>query len=281
LLSYVLLAAGLTFNQHAGAIVLRTDWLGAFLNFPAEFAKMAKYALYGVYTDHKAAASYNPFLWTMSIELVGSMLVFCFLFVVPRLRRPLLAAILITVFLAANKSFFALFFLGVSLALVRRAGCLQACDSMPVRIASWSVLAAYLMLHARSVDITHHSLGAILEASALTVALYVNTPAMRWMSRPVSTFLGRVSFPLYLVHFAVIVSPLSWAIVQLNGMNRLNLINALAIGAAAVALSFFVAYVFMHVEQRMHRLLRRQILHIDVPAGSSAVQDRSWKLLGR
>ena len=78
---YILMKAGLTFNIEAGIIIHREDWLVSVIQFQPNILELLYYAFYKVYDGHSSLISYNPFLWTMSVELIGSMLVFLFLYV--------------------------------------------------------------------------------------------------------------------------------------------------------------------------------------------------------
>jgi len=93
LLTYLIMIFGLDYHKKAAEILHREDWLGNFLQFAPSLYGLFKYSLIDVYTSHITKFSYNPFLWTMSIEMVGSMLVFLLCYIWPRLKRPAIGRI--------------------------------------------------------------------------------------------------------------------------------------------------------------------------------------------
>ena len=119
---YLLMKFGFTWNSFAGKIVHREDWLGKFIQFPPYFGGLIRYAFIDVYIHHTLENSYNPFLWTMSIEMIGSLLVFSYLITFKHQRKPLVTALICAGFLAYFNTFFSLFFIGIALAILRARG---------------------------------------------------------------------------------------------------------------------------------------------------------------
>jgi len=260
LISYLLMKAGMTHHKEAGRILDRMDWLGIFIDFEPDLVGVLKYSTYDVYANHTLANSYNPFLWTMGVELAGSLLVFSYLSVLNQLKRPLLVTLVIFLFLWANKSYYAPFFFGVMLSLARRDGHLEADRSWGRQMVSWGLILYYVFVHVRSGKVTESLIHGVRESALLTLALYLNPPILRFMQFRVSQFLGDISFPLYLVHFAVIVSFLSLGAVELDRLHKLNVTNAVCLSLAVCVLSLLASLVFMRVERYLQSLLRRRIL---------------------
>jgi hypothetical protein len=77
---YVVMSAGLTFIREAAVLVRREGWLGALLNFdPQHRRRLVLRACQGLRRGRShvvRATQYNPMLWTVSIDLAGSALVF-------------------------------------------------------------------------------------------------------------------------------------------------------------------------------------------------------------
>lgn len=256
-LSFVLMKANATLNHEAARVLHRQDWLGAFLNFGPTYASLVQFATFGVFTGNGSKQSYNPFLWTMPIEMLGSVLVFTFLFVMPSLRRPLWVAGVIALFLIGQGSYLGLFFVGVGLALLRAGGTLDrlAAARWGQPIAGVLLIALYLYycygMKAPSVD------GDLLVSCALVALLYMHRGARRLFSNRVSRFLGFISFPVYLVHFAVLVTFTSAGALYLHDSGQLTSRGALVVGAASALLSVVVAYGFARLEARLQALTNR------------------------
>lgn len=216
-ITYLLMRLGLNFNSAAGDIVQRSDWLGAFLQFEPSFAKMLRYGLISVFTDGVGPTSYNPFLWTMSIELAGSLLVFC-LFPIKRcLRNELFALSVATLYLWLLGSLFALFLAGVVFGMLRDRGVFDALRRNVElnRAASVAGVVAIYLLDKYS---TRWGLPAsvmkIALASSIVFVCYASRDLLTFVRAKISRGLGRISFSLYLMQFPVIVSFTSWCIVQ-------------------------------------------------------------------
>ena len=77
-----------------------------------------------------------------------------------------------------------------------------------------------------------------------------NRPACRFFGETgVSRLLGHISFPLYLVHFAILVSFTSWATVTAYDAGALSQWVAVGISLASIILSVAAAFAFLPVEQ--------------------------------
>jgi peptidoglycan/LPS O-acetylase OafA/YrhL len=111
-LTYFIIKLGVDFHKRAAVILNRNDWLGEFLDFNVSLFFLIKYSLMNVYTSHTRTESLNPFLWTMSIEIIGSMIVFLYCYAWERLKRPAILCLVLAIILSAMGSFYSLFFGG-------------------------------------------------------------------------------------------------------------------------------------------------------------------------
>lgn len=260
LISYLLMKAGMTHHKEAGRILDRMDWLGIFIDFEPDLVGVLKYSTYDVYANHTLANSYNPFLWTMGVELAGSLLVFSYLSVLNQLKRPLLVTLVIFLFLWANKSYYAPFFFGVMLSMARREGYLEGGRAWWRLTVSWVVILHYVWVHVSSGQVTDSTIRGVRESALLALALYINPPILRFMQSRLSRFLGDISFPLYLVHFAVIVSFLSVGAVALEKAHQLQLTSAVGLGLASCLLSLVASRLFMSIERYFQSHVRSWVL---------------------
>ncbi len=256
LIAYGLMKAGITFNHPSAVIVHREDWLGAFLPFEPDFGSMLQYALWDVYGNHTAITSYNPFMWTMSMEMIGSLAVFVFLYASPSLAAPLRTAAIVAVAFFVLGSWYALFFVGVTFGYLRRNGALHRLQLD----RRWQVASALGMLAtALGVSYLADKQWFWFDGAAAVVlvgAFYTNGIALWAFRGRVSQALGAISFPLYLVHFCVLVSITSYWITSSATLDRKTM---LAIAAGSVATSLVAAAVFYQVEKRLLDLMNRVV----------------------
>ena len=254
LITYCIMVMHFDYHMAASAILQRPDWLGDFLQFNASFFKFLRYALLGVYVAHTRELSYNPFLWTMSVEMAGSMLVFLFCYLWPRLRSPQWVCFGLIIWLTIIGSLFALFFAGVLLGYLRQQGYLDKLlqDRMHKLLATGIVIGVAGMLIATSgINLSGAFLPLMLLVSMLLVfSFYTQSGFKAFFSNKLSHFLGDISFPLYLVHFQVLISLMSWLVVRDYALKGVIDQGAmLRFACISVAASLFIAWCFRQTEK--------------------------------
>jgi peptidoglycan/LPS O-acetylase OafA/YrhL len=249
-------------HNQASAIVDRPDWLGELIAFDFSIVGLFRYSLLGVYTSHTRASSYNPFLWTMSLEMIGSMLVFLTCYLWPRLRNPKALLAFVALALFALNSFLCLFFAGMFLGLLRT-------ESFYIRRAAssrWQIasLAGFAVLVLFLVASNGHPLPLFCDlaaAIAIVFVLYTQDGLRRFLRGRLSTWIGDVSFPIYLVQFAVIISLESWLVAVWNARHAGTAWLPL-IGLTAVAVTLLVAWIFRQAERTLLGHADRIVLRV-------------------
>jgi peptidoglycan/LPS O-acetylase OafA/YrhL len=201
----------------------------------------------------------------MRTELVGSVLVFALLLGHARLRRPMLWTALLALGLLAARSPLCCFMLGLLLGQARGIGVFERTRA---RLLPWQIGAGAALLYAL-VCFTqlHPKPGSYLNmvlAGATLMLIYSSARLSDFFGfNPVSKFLGLISFPLYLVHYAVLISLMSWLIVAFGANGQLALPAILGIAAVTIAVSLAGAFAFTPVEagtRRFNRALARLVL---------------------
>jgi peptidoglycan/LPS O-acetylase OafA/YrhL len=255
---FLLMALHLTFNVAAGRVVGREEWLGRVLGFAPSLEGVVAFSTGGVFLPVEHGVDYGPFLWTMAVELWGSFLVLLLCLCERRLGRPEV------VLSFAGLCLFSLtllsgFFFGALIAYVHRRGGLAFRQpgrrrgvTVAVVIAA-CVLLAGLATWSGATDLwggvvqRRNVLCAVLAA---ILVLAASSSAWIWdlLSSPLSLWLGRISFPIYLMQFPVLVSPTSAAIILADNAGILNLPVALIIAAGSLALTLAAAAAFLPVE---------------------------------
>jgi peptidoglycan/LPS O-acetylase OafA/YrhL len=238
----LLVAAHLTFNAGASRIVRRQDWLGPWLDFSPDLASVLTYALGGVFLPGSTKA-YLPFLWTMVTELWFSYIVLILCVLERRFRWPYLILLgIAAIVLAANHPVAVCFPLGAMLALAQRDGHLSAI--LPLR-SSIAIVAFALLAGAVLRAFTYDEWGNILIGVILVTTVLLSPNLAQLLSGRVSQALGRLSFPLYLAQFPILVSLTSGLIVAWGAPGA---VGAIVIGLVSIAATLALAALMLPVE---------------------------------
>jgi peptidoglycan/LPS O-acetylase OafA/YrhL len=260
---YVLMRSGLTFNHQAAPVVQRQDWLGIFLSFDPSVLHLLRYSLSDVFTAGPNETAYNPFLWPMGIELIGSAFIFCVAIVYPKLRHPARIMAGVALFLLALNNFMALFALGMWFGILRRHGVFARLQSrlLPNRIVTLAALAALFMLDRHpEFSLFHHQWGRMLFAAIAVFVFYASADLIILMRSRLSSFVGKISFPIYFMQFPVIVSWTSWCLVQASQSTGSLFASPAVVVASSAVLVIIVATVVEFVEARYLRWIDNIIL---------------------
>jgi peptidoglycan/LPS O-acetylase OafA/YrhL len=206
--TYALLVSGLI-----PAAAQRPFPLDQFLAFTPTVEGLLSFSLLKVFVAYSGAESYDPPLWTMTYEFFGSFMVFALIaYLRPSRLRTLLLALLFLL-LTALQTYFALFVAGILIADVfpligastaaNRAGALLCGAGMLLVALPYSWFAAVY----------------IGGATCLTAGAAFCAPVRRFFESRLSSFLGWISFPLYLVQAAAIyvLAPRGLALLASHG----------------------------------------------------------------
>lgn len=175
----------------------------AMFGFDPTLEHLFRFALFDVYFRYEFSQTYLGVLWTMSYELLGSYLLLLVLFISP--GRPIAFVLLLAVILVAFFYFYKnamgvyipLFFIGALLAQAFSAGWIAKLPRFVPVLAL--MLGSGLPLFFSSQALP----GGIVVGwvTALFVVGCIGTTSVReFLSSPFSHYLGKLSFPLYLVH---------------------------------------------------------------------------------
>lgn len=216
-ISWLLLTLG-WHAHHQAAAISGAPWLDNFWPRAVSIGEALYYGAYGILLGGASPGLLNNALWTMRVELLGSMLVFATLAIVGRLRWRWLAYAALMV--ATWQTYYVAFVIGIVL-----------CDlaSQPRKRPSlpWPVGAAlgalglwlgaapipgpeatpYDSLPGVSADPQQAFIFMHIIGAAMVLVTLVGSPlAQRFFgSRPLS-YLGKISFSIYLLHVLVLGS---------------------------------------------------------------------------
>jgi peptidoglycan/LPS O-acetylase OafA/YrhL len=271
LIVFALDRCGLVYSAQAVEIVHRGDWMGGWLHSPLTLGSTLRYSLYDVFVSADIESAINPMLWTMKIELMGSFLVFALLLAWKRLSRPRL--LVLTLFAAAAaapidmSNYLSCFFAGMTFADWRARGFFSA----PRPSHCWGPLAMIAAVGAADgfLHCIGYEGGKAAFAVLLMLAVYSSPPLAAFFSGGLSRALGRISFPLYLIQFPVLLSLTSGLIVAAGAAGPPTLTAIWGVSLASVAACLLAAIAFEPVET------------VARGAGDAIIALASWTRRGR
>ncbi|RFC65753.1 MULTISPECIES: acyltransferase family protein [Mesorhizobium] len=273
----LLIAVGLVYNRQAGELIGNT-WLREFPTETKTIGETVSFALFYVFYKPFIDFSIIPFLWTMRTEAIGSIVVVLFLLCERFISQKKTVLAILAFIAIATGTLSGCFFVGMLFALMRREGLFdwhgQSHANTALAIAAIIVLLippSYLMLQ-------HHELPPLLMlvAAVCCLLIYSDVHISAFLSNSLSQWLGKISFPLFLMHYAVIVTFTSWAIVQTSLDSLAPQPVYAGIALTSLALAMACAMLFVPVEQfairfshATWRLFEKYILDPKLPAPSA------------
>lgn len=252
---FSIVAAGLDYHQAAAQTLSNQAWLGRFLiGTDQSVLAYTKYALMGVYTSHTPATSPNPFLWTMSIEMVGSLLVFCTCYVWNRLSHPTATVTGVALVLMSLGTFYSLFLAGIAISSVQAGGVFRDIPRkfspalrLAALIAPFLSLALIHGLREKVIPISIYCLLAVISV----ISIQYHPHYRKLMTSRLSIYLGKISFPLYVIHFAVLISAASyfWSDAGIRSTLPSGSPGLIMVGIAGSILCIPLASAFLRLEK--------------------------------
>ena len=256
LASYFLFRFGLYYFPEASHLTA-SPWLAAFASSgwtPRFEPSFAKALVQGLTTFFTGQANYNENLWTMKPEFFGSMIVYmlaCFISLVLRYRYLAYASVILAVsaigynllifpfvvgtflsaYLAKNKIELRFPF---SVALIG-AGLYMLGYMIPEKAYAWaSIVPSAIRGH---FQISLHTLGS----ASVIAATMANRRLFHALNGSFFKILGKISFPLYLVHTLVICSISSYVYLRLTALGMANQPILIAVFVTTAAVSIALA----------------------------------------
>jgi peptidoglycan/LPS O-acetylase OafA/YrhL len=240
----------LVHNIPAGKVVSRQDWLGSWLNYPLDLLKVLKYSLFDVYVDINTGRAVNPFLWTMQIELIGSAIVFAVLLIFSRIPAAwlLLLALAFAALAFSATNEYANFLFGISFSAARSYGVFGRLHAnWWAQLLSWlaaalvGTITGYLTWRGQT-----HGIPAL--AVMLVFAIFCNRTLCGFFSSRFSQMLGKLSFPMYLMQFVVLISLTSALLLFAAERKLLSVPIDLTIAAVSLIATLTLAILFEPIE---------------------------------
>jgi peptidoglycan/LPS O-acetylase OafA/YrhL len=209
-------------------------------------------------------------LWTLSIEFYGSIVVLILCWCASRSRALWWSVVLLGAVFTIRSAYIC-FFIGHLLATFRRAErpvpaskllpvfsiifgvllCLLAEVWQPQWLRSLCAAPTYFLFPGQLAPMQQKTFGAIL----VLIGMIDLEAARRFLSRPWLVARSKLSFPLYLVHWPILLGPAAALFLLLGGFVGIELARIGAI-VGGICLSFIAGASFIAVDQRALELSR-------------------------
>lgn len=244
------MVSGWIYNAEAGAIVGRESWLGGWLAFEPRTSDFLRDVFLDTFFVN-GESSYNKFLWTMYYEFLGSFLVFITVYVCSFIKRPLWLLIPLALVLVHLSPYFSCFFFGIISAYLHVSGFFEYLKRLPIwKLCTYAGLPCTIFYIIAAHDLFGiHTKLTVVAGVAIMLLVQTNDFYKSAMETRLSKFLGKISFPLYLVHFPIMVSVMSWLIVRANEDGSVSFVETILIGGSVTLVCILAAVAFVPVER--------------------------------
>lgn len=219
LVAYLLLSAGWDHWREAAAFT-QSIRMNQFWNFSASGLTALREATFG--SIFLGESSYNPVLWTMRVEFIGSLLVLaCCVFSLKRWHAvaqfcPIVVALV--VYFPSEWMLYLGFIAGMYVGRVR-----PGRPKWSLWLAAGVVLiggcfdSSPLYAWAQHIPLTNFALKHCFNITGAIALLYLVRSGVfdRLLLSRIAQFFGRISFGLYLIHFSVLLTFTPWVFIRL------------------------------------------------------------------
>lgn len=291
---YALMHLGLAYNIQAAKILHRMDWIGGHIAFEPTFGRLTQYVFSDLFFDHKFHKAFNPFLWTLEVEMVGSLMVFSCVLVLSQVRHPLRLLAVTCALLAVLRAESAVFLVGMLFGALRIQGFFARIQRHRLRILApvgfLAAIVAISLLHESPYTFHGFELSELINqkrvhplwAILLVFLAYSSSHLVGLFRSRLSQFLGEISFPVYAVQFPVLVSLTSYLVIWSDRAKALDGYRAFLIGTVSIAVSILLAIPLRGIERKFLRWVNGLISsHVLKPRGVAPAPARPVREVAR
>ncbi len=192
------------------------DWLTSMFNGDPSIGAVLKNIFYGIFLF--GDNSYNPVVWSMGIEFIGSMLLFVFLLLGHKIKAKwVLFTALLFLALYFKRYYYIAFLFGYGLCYLDQKELFRIgpvifkfvlllagimCASYPADWQHWNT-SIYAFMTFEGIDL--YSFYHVLGAGVLLLLITQSNTLKKIFSLKPVLFLGRISFSMYLFHLIILV----------------------------------------------------------------------------
>ncbi len=261
-LAAVLVLAKFTHNYEAGRLA-QSPWLSSLYAFDVSMLGALEFGLFHVFVD-PARPSYNDVLWTMLYELWGSVILLVFFLTIKKRALVLSGYAILGLTAAYFRNPLLAFLLGMVLAdfYTQYKNRIDE-NGSTVKIISVLTLAVALLFAMFRIHFEHSNFLLSCSAMLIVGAICFNKRGQSFLQHPISQFLGRISFPLYLTHILILCTWSSWLYLAMRSLALPFFFIAISVVISSVAIALVAAVLFSPIEKfaiHFSRALSRKFL---------------------
>ena len=252
LIAYLLCKFNLMFNAEVATTPERSsNWLGTFYKFEPNIKDAIKFSLFDVFFRYDSSKTYNSSLWTIPIEILGSFMIYSYLGIfrsTEKIHIKLAAMIAIALF-AINPLLFC-FFAGYLISELNNNKSYGEFIWRPIqRWGNLISLAMFLACAFLSTFFRDNDFRTSIFASGIVLSISLSPTLKTFFQNKYSIFLGKISFPLYLIQIPIICSWSSYLYLKLPALGfsitTSNLINFIS----TIILAMVSAFILLPIEK--------------------------------
>ncbi len=245
-LAYTLLKLDLVFIKHDALLFANgvfNEWLGSFYRFPISVKNAFIESIFGCFFNYSISKSYNPALWTMGPELIGSLTCFL-LYAIFRQHtwRYLFFVLFLVASLYLNELWMFVFILGYCFCDLQKVSGLSYFDRLELVINRKGVLLILIIsfLFLGGNQNMGNYIDVLLSVFIVLLVLYASL-LKSFFSSKFLVWIGKISFGLYLIHLPVLFSFSAFLFlnIQLSATYKLVVLFCSTLGVLLLA-----SYVF-------------------------------------
>lgn len=236
-------------------------------NYLAEIPKFLdffQFHFWEVLYQYNGQRSLIPPLWTMQIEFLGSIYVLCSMILIDNLKFKPFFIIILGLISIQLDFHYSLFFIGVLLAWIYSR--YPFVNKIFIGYLSFfiALLSSWFFNYFDSYEIFTFIFQVLCLSSFFIAAMYCK-PVKSFLSSPLSIYLGKISFFLYLIHSVVM-----WTI----GLRLINSIGNVWIDCIGVLTSLILAHYLTFFDMigiRLSREIGALILKLELPEKNNSI----------
>lgn len=259
ILAVILVKSKLMFNQDVPAMLQDTgfeqNWIGRYYNFDFGLGKIAYFTFYEVFFDFDFKQALNPVLWTINMEFLGSLFVFCLFGLLRKNPNRYYFYVLIVIPLLVMGVYWSVpFLLGYVLSDLTinpvQLKTLKPLTKIYEKISGQTLLLLLffvILLVMSQAMLKEMGLPKGLQytviSSFILFASLKNEFLIRFFSIQFNQWLGKISFSLYLIHFLLICSFSAYLLTIRSDFNFRLCVCFLTLGFSLLLAHFFHKFV--------------------------------------
>jgi peptidoglycan/LPS O-acetylase OafA/YrhL len=254
IIAYLLLKFGFMYNlKYTENLVhdFSRKWIRLNYSFEPNFFMALKSSLFDTFFDYKTKSSYNIVLWTIKNEFLGSLFTFSvFAIIRHNSKRYYIYLIIFLVLIKLKVLWLSIFLLGHVLCDFDFSQLTKSLKYKEMKIHNYSKLIFFLsiilIIFSKKVFLIAQVPIEYVNFLCSILIVYItlrNRFFKRFFSNKICSFLGKISFSLYLIHVPIICSLSCYLIMINNNSHSILLTTSVTFLITIIIAYFFEKYI--------------------------------------